>query len=131
MQLEFPTSPLRRRDSCVEEARERIIRDAATGLTAADIVRLFPCSRRMAEKRFRAATGTSIGDAIHEARFATVLSLLRNRDIRLDAIADLTGWKSPAALRQYFKRKTGVPMREHRKLHTGAAFAAHQATPRT
>ena len=109
------TSPLKRHDSYVEAARERIIRDAATGLTAADIAQLFPGSRRMAEKRFRSATGTSIGDAILEARFAMVLSLLRHRDIQLDAIADLTGWKSAAALRQYFKRKTGVSMREHRK----------------
>lgn len=110
------TSPLKRHDSYVEMARERIIRDVATGLTTADIAQIFPCSRRMAEKRFRSATGTSIGDAILEARFAMVLSLLRHKDIRLDAIADLTGWKSAAALRQYFKRRTGVPMRKHRKL---------------
>ena len=115
------TSPLKRHDSYVEAARERIIRDAATGLTAADIAQLFPGSRRMAEKRFRSATGTSIGDAILEARFAMVLSLLRHRDIQLDAIADLTGWKSAAALRQYFKRKTGVSMREHRKRYHSQA----------
>ena len=115
------TSPLKRRDPCVEAARERIIRDAATGLTAADVARLFPCSRRMAEMRFRAATGTSIGDAIHDARLSTVLSLLSHGDVQLDAIADLTGWKSPAALRQYFKRKMGVSMREHRKRQSGAS----------
>lgn len=124
------TSPLKRHDSCVEAARERIIRDAATGLTAADIARLFPCSRRMAEMRFRAVTGTSIGDAIHEARFAMVLSLLKRRGIRLDAIADLTGWKSAAALRQYFKRKTGVSMREHRKRHASALGRASHAETR-
>ena len=92
------------------------MRAVATGLTAADIAQLFPGSRRMAEKRFRSATGTSIGDAILDARFEMVLSLLRHKDIRLEAIADLTGWKSAAALRQYFKRRAGVPMRKHRKL---------------
>lgn len=109
------TSPLRRRDKCVEEARERIIRDATAGLTAADVVQMFPCSRRMAEIRFRHATGTSIGDAILEARFENVLLLLSRNDIRLDAIADLTGWKSPAVLRQYFKRRTGLSMRAYRE----------------
>ena len=121
------TAPLKRYDPCVEAARERIIRDAATGLTAADIVQLFPCSRRMAEIRFRHATGMSIGDAIHEARFENVLSLLKHRDIRLDAIADLTGWKSAAALRQYFKRRTGVSMREHRKRLANASERASHA----
>ena len=109
------TSPLKRRDPCVEAARERIIRDATAGITAADVAKLFPCSRRMAEMRFRAATGTSIGMARHEARFAAVISLLKHRDMQLDAISDLTGWKSPAALRQYFKRRTGVSMRQRRK----------------
>ena len=108
------TTPLRRRDKCVEEARERIIRDATTGLTAADVVKMFPCSRRMAEIRFRNATGTSIGDAIHDAMFESVLLLLRRNDIQLEAIADLTGWKSPAVLRQYFKRRTGLSMRDWR-----------------
>lgn len=112
------TSPLRRRDKCVEEARERIIRDATTGLTAADVVQMFPCSRRMAEIRFRHATGTSIGDAILEARFENVLLLLRRKDVQLEAIAELTGWKSPAVLRQYFKRRTGLSMRDWRVQHT-------------
>ena len=52
---------------------------------------------------------------------STVLSLLSHGDVQLDAIADLTGWKSPAALRQYFKRKMGVSMREHRKRQSGAS----------
>lgn len=108
------TTPLRRHDSCVEAARERILRDAAAGLAAADVARSFPCSRRMAEIRFRRATGMSIGDAIHEARFTVVLSLLKRDDIRLDAIANLAGWKSSAVLRQYFKRKTGLSMRDWR-----------------
>ena len=75
---------------------------------------MFPCSRRMAEIRFRKATGMSIGDAILEARFTVVLSLLKRKEVRLETIADLAGWKSSAVLRQYFKRKTGVSMREWR-----------------
>ena len=111
------TMLLQRKDSCVEAARERIIRDAANGLTAADVTQMFPCSRRMAEIRFRKATGTSIGDAILEARFSLVLSLLKREDILLDTIADIAGWKSAAVLRQYFKRKTGISMRDYRKKH--------------
>ena len=68
----------------------------------------------MAEIRFRNATGTSIGDAIHDAMFESVLLLLRRKDIQLEAIADLTGWKSPAVLRQYFKRRTGLSMQDWR-----------------
>lgn len=109
------TMLLQRKDSCVEAAQERIIRDATNGLTAADVAQMFPCSRRMAEIRFRKATGTSIGDAILDARFTLVLSLLKRNDIHLDTIADFTGWKSPAVLRQYFKRKTGLSMRTYRK----------------
>ena len=71
----------------------------------------------MAEIRFRKATGMSIGDAILEARLAVVHSLLRRKDVMLETIADLSGWKSPAVLRQYFKRKTGISMREWRNRH--------------
>jgi transcriptional regulator GlxA family with amidase domain len=46
-----------------------------------------------------------------------VLSLLNREDILLDAIADIAGWKSAAVLRQYFKRKTGISMRDYRKKH--------------
>lgn len=113
------TAVTRRRDDIVANALEFIRRDCRKGITAADVAGLFPCSRRMAEIRFRTATGRSIGEEILSCRMDIVRSLLSNPNVRLDAIADLAGWRSPDVLRQYFRSATGMSMRDWRR-QTGA-----------
>ncbi len=102
-------------DPEVSKALDIILRECSAGIRAADVAARFPCSRRSAEKRFRAATGHSIGDEILSRRMEIVYSLLKKPNVRLDAIAHLAGWKSPGVLRLYFTSLTGLSMREWRK----------------
>ena len=104
------TTIARRKDQVVEDAREYIRRHCADGISSKDIAAFFPCSRRMAEVRFRATTGHAIGEEILDARMDLVKGYLASSTINIDAIANLSGWNSSAVLRQYFKRKTGLTL---------------------
>ena len=104
------TTIARRKDPTVDDARDFIRRHCADGISPRDVAALFPCSRRMAEMRFRAATGRAIGEEILDARMDIVKGYLASNTVNIDAIANLSGWKSSAVLRQYFKRKTGMSL---------------------
>lgn len=97
------------------EAVERIRREACFGLTPADVLKDIPYSRRLAEQRFRQATGRSIGEEIVEARFAHVLELLRNPTYPISQIVSESGWESESYLKRAFKKRTGLSMREWRQ----------------
>ena len=104
------TRVLRRNDAEVSAALELISAKACTGLAAADVVRLFPCSRVYAEIRFRRATGQSILEAIQSVRLERAKELLRNPAQQLKSIADFCGFKSQNALCKFFLKKTGQTM---------------------
>ena len=74
-------------DKSVLEALDFIRREACNGLTAARVARLFPCSRRQAEIRFRKATGHSILDEIHAVQLDRAKQLLKDPNIQLKAIS--------------------------------------------
>lgn len=99
----------------IYEAVERIRREACFGLTPADVLKDIPCSRRLAEQRFRQATGRSIGEEIAEARFARVFELLRNPTYPISQIISESGWESESYLKRAFKKRTGLSMREWRQ----------------
>ena len=95
---------------------ERIRRDATTGLTAADVLAEFPYSRRVAEKRFRAATGKTILEEIQEVRFEKVCELLLTV-IPIGHIAGRCGMRSDSFLKRFFKARTGMTLRAWRNAH--------------
>ena len=104
------TRILTRDDAEVSAALELIEKKSCTGLTAAEVVRIFPCSRVYAEMRFRKATGQSILEAIQAVRLERVKELLRNPNQQLKTIADFCGFKSQNALCKFFRKKTGETM---------------------
>lgn len=101
-------------DSRVAEASVFIREHACEGIGVMDVVRRLGCSRRLAEMRYLQATGHSIFAEIRDAQFARVLVLLARRDVPVGVIADMCGWKSPVALRQYFERRTGLSLQDWR-----------------
>jgi len=103
-------------DPRVTKAVERIRRDATTGLTAADVLAEFPYSRRITEKRFRAATGKTILDEIQDVRFEKVCELLLT-DIPIGHIAGRCGMQSDSFLKRFFKARTGMTLRAWRNAH--------------
>ena len=105
-------------DFKVREALERIRRDACTGLSAKDVIAEFHCSRRLAEQRFKKATGRSIGEEIIERRFERVFELLADRKEPIALIAGDCGWQTESFLSRTFKKRTGMTMREWRNANT-------------
>lgn len=101
---------LMRHDAEVATALEMIEKESCTGLTAAQVVRIFPCSRVYAETRFRRSTGQSILEAIQSVRLERAKELLRNPAQQLKSIADLCGFRSQNALCRFFLKKTGRTM---------------------
>ncbi len=108
------TSPSVVRDSLARKALSFIAEKAASGLTAADVVGLFKCSRRSAEMRFRRATGMTIMEAILAERVETAKALLRRPDLKLEAVATLSGWKTYSVFRRHFTEVCGLPPSEWR-----------------
>lgn len=92
-----------------------IRKKALEGISAADVARLMPGSRRLAEIDFRKATGKSILEEIQDVRFGRVEALLHDKSRKLGAIAGLCGWKTENALRTAFLKRYGMSMREWRE----------------
>ncbi len=103
-------------DPRITKAVERIRRDATAGLSAADVLADFPYSRRVAEKRFRAATGKTILEEIQDVRFEKVCELLMT-DIPIGHIAGRCGMQSDSFLKRFFKARTGMTLRTWRNAH--------------
>lgn len=97
------------------QALDLIRREACSGLKAADVVRLLGFSERLAETRFKAATGKRITEEITDVRFEHVLELLANPKQALSSIANLCGWDSSIYLERLFKKRMGMTMRDWRK----------------
>ena len=67
-------------------------------------------ARSRAERLFRAATGASVLEKIEERRLEEACALLRRKDVKVDVIANLCGYRSGSFLRKRFKEKFGVSM---------------------
>ena len=101
-------------DKAVSAALDMIREKACSGLTAGRVAALFPCSRRMADIRFRNATGHSILDEIHAAQLERAKQLLANENLPLKAISDFCGFGHPNSLRKFFRKETGMSMSDWR-----------------
>lgn len=108
------TSALKTPAALVQRAKEFIDRHALEGITAADIVARLHVSRSLADLRFREVTGTSILEAILARRLDEVKRLLRETDLRISEIAARCGYRDANYLKNLFKKRTGMSMREWR-----------------
>ena len=104
------TRPLATADACVARALALIRREACAGLRPARVAALFPCSRRMADLRFRKAVGRSIGEEIAAVRLEEARRLAATPGRPLKVVADLCGFSSPGSLRNFFRRETGASL---------------------
>jgi LacI family transcriptional regulator len=103
-----PTDPLAQR------AREFIRINAGTPIGVPDVIRHLRVSRRLAETRFRAATGRSLLDEMQHARLERVERLLRETDLPLTEVCTRCGYRTDVHLRRLFKRRFGCSMRDYR-----------------
>ncbi len=110
-----------RLDRCVVVALDMIRARATSGLSPREVAAAFPCSRRMAEMRFRAATGHSILDEIHDVQIEHAKRILETTHAKVSMVPSMCGYESNPFFMALFRRKTGRPMHEWRNL--GAARA--------
>ena len=96
------TRRFKRRDTDVENAVERIRKEACEGLKPRDILADFSCSRRMAELRFKAVTGSTIERTILDTRLERCRELLSEGKIPIGNIADQCGFPSALVMRRQF-----------------------------
>ena len=97
------TNRSKRVDREVLAALDLIRRGACNGLKARDVFASFSCTRRMAEIRFRAATGKSPLEVILEIRRAKAEELLKDPTRDRNAIANLCGYSSANALANFLR----------------------------
>lgn len=109
------TRLLRVYDKEVMEALELIAKEACQGLKAADVLKIFSCSRQSADRHFKRAVGRTILDEIQCVRLARAKELLRNSHRQIKAISDFCGFKTANALRKFFQKETGMTMSAWRK----------------
>ena len=84
-------------------------------ISVADVARHLGCSRRLADLRFRELMGTSIGEMILSARLDEAKRLLAATREPIHAIAASCGYENPNSLKNVFKRRVGLTMRDWRK----------------
>ena len=104
----------RPRDKRVERALAFIAAEFASPIGLSDVVAAMGCSRSLAELRFREETGKTILKTIEDMRWERLVVLLGRRDAELSALPDLCGFRTGAALRAFFRRRTGMSMTEWR-----------------
>ena len=105
----------------VQKAVAYIDRHAVEGIGVRDVVKHLKCSRRLADLRFRELQGRSILDAITERRLDEVKRLLVGTRDKMDAIASACGYRNPTYLKNLFKKKFGMSMRDFRASARGMA----------
>lgn len=118
-----PAGIVRRESSCrpgmmdelIGKALRKIAAEACSGLTAAETAKLFPCSRRLAEIRFRTATGKSFLEAIHECRLRRAEELLSDPAYPIKNLPAATGFSDPNTFRRFFRRATGRTLLDYRR----------------
>jgi len=109
------TRPLASHDAVAAKALALIRLKAREGLRPAQVAALFPCSRRMADRRFRKAVGHSIGEEIHAVQLAEAQRLLADPERQLKVVSDFCGFGSPGSLRNFFRRETGMSLSAWRR----------------
>lgn len=112
------TRRFKRRDPEVEYAVERIRRESCNGLKPRDVLAGFSCSRRMAELRFKAITGSTIARTILKTRLERCCELLSEGSLPIGAIADRCGFPSALVMRRQFLARMKATPREWRLGHS-------------
>ena len=91
-----------------------ISRNALRGISAKDVTMHLHVSRRLADLRFREATGTSLQKAIIEKRLKEVCRLLSSSTLTISEIAVRCGYRDANYLKNLFKKQFGMSMSDFR-----------------
>lgn len=80
-----------------------------------DVAKHVGVSRQWLEKQFKLDLGHSLHDEIRRHKMSRIRSLLRETDLSINAIAEMSGFENANHLRIIFKKEFGVTMTEYRQ----------------
>lgn len=102
-------------DTIVADALGNISDEACTGLSVDDVVSTTPLCRTLLERRFKQSLGRTIYEEILRVKLERACSLLRETDLPLEEIAEVSGFQSSAYLSQVFRRELDISPGKWRK----------------
>jgi LacI family transcriptional regulator len=98
-------------------ARDFIRRNAGEPITVAMLAKRLGCSLRTLQTSYRAVFSTTVWDDIAEAKLEKAKQLLVESRAPIGDIPGLVGFESAPYFTRFFKRRTGMSMREWRRRH--------------
>ena len=124
--VERESTHLRSPSAILVNHAKRFIQDHATdGIGVQDVVSHLRVSRRLAEMRWRAATGETIHASIEAVRMAKLKRLLVSTRRPLSAIAAECGYKDTDALAHIFRKRFGTTMSGWRRSNGKSTSGIH------
>ena len=88
------------------------------------IVELSEVPERSLKRRFKAATGTTLIGHLQNLRVEEAKNLLEQGDMPIDEISDAVGYTDISFFRRLFKRLTGLPPGQYRRMFKPLEIAA-------
>ena len=104
-------------DALVARALDFISINAGSVLSVTEVADAMKVNRRFLERRFEAVGRGTVFDAVREARFKRVTSLLAQTRRTTDEIAEECGFSSASYLISLFRKRYGMTMGEYRSQH--------------
>lgn len=101
--------------SLVQAVLAYIRRDYAQPITPTSIAAKFNCSRRLLDIRFCEATQMTLAEKLGEIRLNAVKARLGRTSLPFALIASQCGFPNANSLRNLFKRRFGISLRDYRK----------------
>ena len=102
----------------VARAKEFIEAHATDGISPADVAAHLGVSRPLIDLRFRETQKTSVGQLITATKLGEVARRLRETKLSISAIQEHCGFNNANALKNLFKSRYGMSMRDWRKANS-------------
>lgn len=106
-------------ENVVSRAKEFIAKHATEGISPADVAAHLGISRTLLDLRFRETQKTTVGRLITDTKLAEVERKLRLTSLSIGVLHDHCGFSNANALKNLFKARYGMSMREWRVLRRG------------
>ncbi|MGE5293382.1 MAG: XylR family transcriptional regulator [Solirubrobacterales bacterium] len=104
-------------DQDVSVALQFIRRNPNRLIQVNDVVEATNVSRRVLEKRFKAILRRSVHQEIRRVRVGHIVQLLIGTDMSITEIATHGGFDGVEHIARYFRKETGMSLRDYRKKH--------------
>jgi len=104
-------------DPDVSAALQFIRRNPNRLIQVNDVVEATNVSRRVLEKRFKAILRRSVHQEIRRVRVGHIVQLLIGTDMSITEIATHGGFDGVEHIARYFRKETGMSLRDYRKRH--------------